>query len=245
MTMRKTIGLLGMAFPFAMIIGSFLFDLNAFRQSISAYYHSSMGAVFVGMLCAQAMFLFAYRGHKYDPDKPGHNFFIRLSDNAAGNIAAIAALGIAIFPTGRTLPDACPDPSIPVCSDVLLPVWIDTSFSSFMHGASASVFFLMLAYICLCLFVQSGDIEPTIQKKSRNRVYRFCGYTMLAVMALAVIFKFLPDDLRTGLASLNPIFWIETVAVLAFGVSWLVKGEAILADIPYGDEDDEEDKSGG
>jgi len=28
----------------------------------------------------------------------------------------------------------------------------------------------------------------------------------------------------------NPLFWLETLAILAFGVSWIVKGEAILKD---------------
>jgi len=29
-----------------------------------------------------------------------------------------------------------------------------------------------------------------------------------------------------------PIFWLEGIAVIAFGVSWLTKGEAILKDKP-------------
>jgi hypothetical protein len=29
---------------------------------------------------------------------------------------------------------------------------------------------------------------------------------------------------------LTPVFWLESVAVVAFGVSWLVKGETILKD---------------
>jgi len=30
--------------------------------------------------------------------------------------------------------------------------------------------------------------------------------------------------------SANPVFWLEAAALVAFGVSWLVKGEALLAD---------------
>jgi hypothetical protein len=32
------------------------------------------------------------------------------------------------------------------------------------------------------------------------------------------------------LTAFNPVFWLETIAILAFGVSWLTKGEAILKD---------------
>ena len=30
--------------------------------------------------------------------------------------------------------------------------------------------------------------------------------------------------------SLEPIFWLESVAIVAFGLSWLTKGETILKD---------------
>ncbi len=86
--------------------------------------------------------------------------------------------------------------------------------------------------------MQSGDIEPTIQKNKRNRVYRLCGAVMLTAFALALIKGLLPADLETVVDQYNPIFWLESVAILAFGFSWFVKGEAIFADMPYGDEDD-------
>ena len=33
-----------------------------------------------------------------------------------------------------------------------------------------------------------------------------------------------------SLLKLNPVFWLESLAIVAFGVSWFVKGEAILKD---------------
>jgi len=38
------------------------------------------------------------------------------------------------------------------------------------------------------------------------------------------------QNTKAALADLTPVFWLEAVADVAFGVSWLVKGEAILAD---------------
>jgi len=216
MTMRKMIGWLGLSLPFILIIGSLLVDGQAMHRSISQYYHSSMQNIFVGVLFAQAVFLFAYRGYKFNPDKPGHNFFIRLSDNAAGNIAATAALGTALFPTTQCAPGQ-------TCT---------TTVTSAIHWGSATLFFLTLAYICLCLFVQSGEIVPSIQKKKRNRTYKICGTIMLLAMALMGVKAALPVDIQTTLEAYHPIFWLETAAILAFGFSWLVKGEWIFADIP-------------
>lgn len=220
MTMRKTIGWLGLLFPFIMVGGSFLFGELSMRLSISQYYHSPMGDVFVGILCAQAMFLFAYRGYRFNPDKPGHKFPIKLSDNAAGNIAALAAVGTAVFPTIE-------------CST---SGGCGADVSSYLHWIFSALFFLILAYICLCLFTQTGDVEPTIQKKKRNKIYRACGTVMLLAMAGAIVKALLPADLETSIDTLNPIFWLETIAVMAFGLSWFVKGEAILKDLPYEEE---------
>lgn len=220
-SLRRSVGWLGILFPFIMVAGSLLFGETGMRLSISQYYHSPMGDLFVGILCAQGVFLFAYRGYQYDPNKPGHTFFIRLSDNAAGNIAALGAVGTALFPTVECDVSGC-----------------GYTLSAYLHWFFSALFFLTLSYICLFLFVQTGDVEPTIQKKKRNRIYRSCGYIMLAAMAGAIIKGLLPGDLEAAVDTLNPIFWLETVAILAFGFSWFVKSEAIFADMVYGDEED-------
>jgi hypothetical protein len=36
--------------------------------------------------------------------------------------------------------------------------------------------------------------------------------------------------LKVTIAALDPVFWLESIAVFAFGVSWFVKGEGILED---------------
>ena len=218
MTMRKMIGWLGLLYPFIMVLGSVLLGERFMRMSISQYYHSPMGDVFVGILFAQAMVLYAYRGYKYDPDNPGHNFFIKLSDNTAGNIAAVAAVGTAIFPTIE-------------CSQ---SGGCGSNFSSYMHWFFSASFFLILSYFCLCLFVQTNEGTPKGRKKQRNTIYRICGRLMLLAMALALIKALLPADLEAIVDQYNPIFWLETMATVSFGLSWLVKGEFILKDIAGG-----------
>ena len=47
---------------------------------------------------------------------------------------------------------------------------------------------------------------------------------------LIAIYSFLPSRMASLLEEYEPVFWLEALAVLAFGISWLTKGEAILKD---------------
>ncbi len=54
---------------------------------------------------------------------------------------------------------------------------------------------------------------------------------MLICILLIFIYSFLPENLKSQLdAAFHPEFWLETIAVVAFGICWLVKGQAILKD---------------
>lgn len=65
LTVRRAIGCLGIGFPLVLWAGTqILCTDESLQKSLSAYYHTPMGNVFVGMLCAIAVFLFAYRGYK-------------------------------------------------------------------------------------------------------------------------------------------------------------------------------------
>ncbi len=85
--LRKSVGWIGILLPFVLMLGLFLFfSQEDTPTSISHYYHSSMRNVFVGSLCAVALFMFFYTG----PEK---------KDNWAGNVAGFFAVGVAWFPT--------------------------------------------------------------------------------------------------------------------------------------------------
>jgi hypothetical protein len=82
--------------------------------------------------------------------------------------------------------------------------------------------------IALWLFRKTGPGSvPTRVKQLRDRVYLVCGIVMLVALSFAGIAS-LP--FATALNPINPVFWGEATAVVAFGVSWLVKGQAILRD---------------
>jgi hypothetical protein len=123
---------------------------------------------------------------------------------------------ISLFPTTPQLP--------------LLPAapWI-----GYIHTGSAACFFGIMAYFAF-QFTSSDQSpeEQTPQKKHRNLVYRVCGFILAASLVLIVVNAVLPATLMARLAAAKPVFVLETVAILAFGISWLVKGEAIMADKP-------------
>jgi hypothetical protein len=194
--LRRAIGLIGTALPVVLIVGQLIVS-GELLTSISAYYYSDMRDVYVGAMCAIGVFLLSYRG--YD----------RVDDIAA-DIAAVSAIGLALFPTTPKGPHTSTQQVIGV-----------------VHLVFAIVFFLTLAYFCLVLFTKTDKTQPTARKVQRNRVYVVSGVMILTCLVLIVVSSwFFADAMRP----LHPVLWLESVATIAFGVAWLTKGEAILGD---------------
>lgn len=124
-------------------------------------------------------------------------------DDVAGNLACGFALGVALFPRSGA------------------------PWERSVHFASAFALFLVLAYFSLFLFTKSGG-TPTPEKRIRNRIYISCGATMLACIALIGVYYWRLAD--TPVAALKPVFWLETFALWAFGISWFIKGETLWKD---------------
>jgi hypothetical protein len=80
----------------------------------------------------------------------------------------------------------------------------------------------------LYLFTISTKANPTPEKLQRNKVYRFCGITILVCIAVIAIGKFFLNDAVSERTSY--VFVFESIAVITFGFSWLTKAEVILAD---------------
>ncbi|HOP59648.1 MAG TPA: hypothetical protein PLR52_09550 [Bacteroidales bacterium] len=194
LALRKTVGWIGILLPFVLIAGTFLLSgEDIVRKNISLYYHSEMRDVFVGALCAIALFLFFYKG--YDR-----------WDDMAGNLSGFFALGIAFFPTVREGP---------------------YNLSAWIHFISASCFFLVLSVFSLFLFTRKVS-SPSKRKVKRNIIYRICGYVMIICLVSILLYMiFLEGRDRQS----EFVFWAETVALMAFGISWLTKGGTLYPDI--------------
>jgi hypothetical protein len=204
-TLRKSVGWLGISLPPAMITGNLIFgNCPVVQDSVSHYYFTVTGNLFVGILCSVALFLFAYRG--YDT-----------KDRFATSIAGFFALCIALFPTN--------DDSGQSCAIIHLA---DNAVRSGIHYASAASFFITIAMISFFLFTKSKG-GKTKEKHIRNKIYRSCGLIiLLAVIAIGYFGLF--TDEPDGNTRFKPVFWLEWIALLAFGISWLVKGEIVLKD---------------
>jgi hypothetical protein len=103
-----------------------------------------------------------------------------------------------------------------------------------IHLTFAALFFLTLIFFSLYLFTKTSKDKKghpvTPKKRQRNVIYIVCGVTMAVCILLIGIYQFLPESAKSPLRPFDPIFWLETIAIIAFGVSWLVKGETILKD---------------
>lgn len=209
-TLRRTLGVLGVALPFILAIGGLIVFATGLQESISDYYHTGMGDVFVGIIVAIGLFLASYKGHK----NTGQENDPLISDNMAGNIACVCAVGLALFPTTPDIEPSELDKTIGV-----------------VHFVFAAIFFLLLAYFSYFLFTKTHpDIPPTARKLVRNRVYRACGVVIFLALILIVVEWALPESAKQALRAYKPVFWLEAVAVVAFGVSWLIKGETLWSD---------------
>lgn len=192
LALRKSVGWIGILLPFILMAGVFIMsDENMVQSSISHYYYTGMGDVFVGAICAVALFMFFYSGY----DK---------WDDRTANIAGVFAIGLAWFPTTETGPN-----------DLIGNI----------HLIAAALFFITLAVFSLFLFTKKGP-NPTRRKHIRNIIYISCGSIMIACLAAIVIYINVVEDASASYF----VFWTETIALLAFGVSWLTKGEMLYPD---------------
>lgn len=172
------------------------------ERSISAYYYTDMRNWFVGTMWATGFFLIFYRYGK--------------PDTVLSSVAGVLAILVSLFPT-------TPEELNPPAHQVVIGAF---------HLAFAGGFLLLLAYFCLFLFTRS-DVSPqdmTRRKKLRNKIYRGCGIAMTAGVVIAALFQWLTSSAFRD--AWHPVFWCEAVAVIAFGIAWLIKGETLFADPP-------------
>lgn len=210
LSVRRAIGGLGYFLPLALALYGVM--VGGILTSMSAYYYSPMREVFVGSLIAQAVFLWSYEGYR----EPG----ILLTDKLVARIASVAVALVALSPTSRS---EKPDIGLPEPECTLLQCVLGDGTSSTLHLIAAGVFFAALAVYCLVLFVK-GDAD-TPEKRMAKRIYRICGWTIIASIGLiGVLFVTGLDD---RLIALRPAFWLETAACFAFATSWAVKGDAL------------------
>jgi len=221
---RQLIGYIGLALPWLLILIVLLRDgpdVWSKLDSVSAYYYTGAVSLFSGMLVALALFLFAYDGYKNDS---------HWADRFCSVTGALAALGVAFFPTGAP-------------AGITSLGWVEPWVVR-IHFGSAVALFTVFAVFSLYLFCKKAEAPGREQadrgKKWRNVIYRTCGLVIVACILWAGYNGF----------TNRFIFWPEAIALTAFAISWLVKGYALRSImnlarslIPNATFDDEEEMS--
>ncbi|MGB5539261.1 MAG: hypothetical protein WBO37_04150 [Gammaproteobacteria bacterium] len=194
---RQLIGYIGLVLPLILIYMAVVRDgIAQWRSLESISAYYYSGAVSAFVGMLVALALFLFTYRGY------HNRYY-WADRAASIIAAFAALGVAAFPTAAPV-------GVPVLS------WW-SPVTGVLHYVFAIILFAMFAVFALWLFrIKPTGEEVAPDKRWRNRVYLLCGIVIVGSIIWA------------GVAGLNgrSIFWPESVALIAFAISWLVKGYA-------------------
>jgi hypothetical protein len=126
-------------------------------------------------------------------------------ENRLTNTAGASALGVAFFHTR-------PDEGATATDDVLAT----------LHVPSAAVMFGCLAWMSWEFAKPKPDGAPADRDQQewwKRQVYRVCALVIAGSMVgIAVL-----GPIRAA-APYRPALWLESLAVMAFGLSWLVKG---------------------
>jgi len=136
----------------------------------------------------------------------GYNAYNNKLDFWITTFAGGFAVGVAFFPTAPAVASA------------------HQREMGYIHFAFAALLFTTLAIMALRFSQTDTGSQPTSQKRLRNIVYRVCATLIALSMVVAFVTNFLPADIKQNMPSL---FWFEAIAVVAFSVSWLVKGGAV------------------
>jgi hypothetical protein len=115
-------------------------------------------------------------------------------ENVALNLAGIFACAVALLPTG------------------------DRGIVPLLHGTSAVLFFLCIAYVSLFRSRDTIRLLPPEKRPRYARMYVATGVAMVVSPLLAVLLAYTVGSRRPAI-----IFWVETCAVWAFALYWMIK----------------------
>ena len=205
--LRTLIGVLGILIPFINIIFGYVFANVPPQKVLSMYYYTNTRDFFVGILFVISLFMMTYRGYN-------------LWDNIITSATGFFGLALAIFPTNNGLGDF-----LKVGIFQLTP-----EASDVIHLITATAFISLLAIISLFIFTQTNKKKkPTAQKILRNKIYIACGITIIvSLLCMLLAYLVLTEQ---QLVEYLILLICQSISFIAFGISWLTKGEAIFKDI--------------
>lgn len=205
--MRVLIGVIAVLLPFALILANWIIG-HGVQSSVSGYYYTPVRNIFVGSLCAIGVFLISYDG--YD-----------LADRTITDVAGLCAICIACFPTTPA--------HQPTARQVLI---------GDLHLTFACTAFVLLSVMAF-RFAKRQPTPPGLTWWRRAEyAFGFTGpgdsqalawerlvYRVSGGMILTCVILIYP----LSTAAAHSLLVLETIMLVAFGLSWFVKGRKILS----------------
>lgn len=212
---RRLARLVGfVAFGLPIVLGLGGYALGEFRAALSGYYYEELvlGDVFVGSLALIASLLLAYRGWT------AH--VARLA-----TLAGLATLLVAFVPMDGWV-TGCESLSLDGQCEAETRLYPRIGY--WVHAFSAGALFAVLAFFCFFVFTRvpahRAHKPLSDAKRMRNLIYRISGgVIVIATLSIAAGDLLLGDSWRAH----NLTYWMEALALAAFGTSWMVQGRAV------------------
>lgn len=228
-TLRKLIGKLAILLPFLclavnMVVNNFdllnnplLIDdqqMNIYtpdgnlKSSISHFYYTASGPLFVGFAITVSVFLFCYIG--YRPSKKDDKF-AWLTDNRVTSFAAICLLGVVIFPTGSEKP---------ITDNV--HIFVSSKTAGMLHLFCAGLFFLAMSVLSIINFRRHPG--KVFIKDAEGTLYLICGWGIIGCLVVLGITFFAFKNVNW--IPYCFVYIMEVAMLILFGTAWLVKGKS-------------------
>lgn len=206
---RKLIGTLGLALPVLLPIAE-----GVLLSSMSHYYYQPLSSIiFIIILASFGLFLLSYKGYKIDTDTE------KISDDLLTNIGGISALIVVFVPTyclessSTLIDDTCASGEYPLLGHI-------SAVKNTIHLIFAGIFIFTMGWMSKYKFTRGTHT-------TNNEIYEWCGnlvWFSIALLLVLVVIDFFKEDFQ-----ITPydVFLLETLAVIPFGISWFIKGEAM------------------
>ncbi|MFS4493749.1 hypothetical protein [Maribacter sp. 2308TA10-17] len=206
---RKLIGTLGIALPALLP-----FSEGMLLSSMSHYYYQPLSSlIFIIILSTFGLFLLSYKGYKIDTETE------KISDDLLTNIGGISALIVVFVPTyclessSTIVDEICASGKYPLLGHI-------NELKNTIHLIFAGIFIFTMGWMSKYKFTRGANTV-------NNKIYKWCGnlvWFAIALLLTLVIIDFFNEDFQV---TAYDVFFLETLAVIPFGISWFIKGEAM------------------
>ncbi len=212
---RKAIGYLGAAIPFlclSLSLGGLCKGI--ILPSISHYYYSIVGDGFVGILFALGLVLILYKS-VFKIEK------LRKWENRLSNLAGLLAMVVAFIPTFPLTDQTCSFVKLTESEHQHI-----YGLLGHLHLPAAGIMLIIFGILSYNYFPRNW--QTGMADSENKKIYRICAWVIfISIFILLVYFLF--EKNLSFLGNFPIVFVFEFTSILAFAISWLEKGRAVMA----------------